>query len=441
MSVKNKTNKNYKRSQKGRSMVEMLGVLAIIGVLSVGGLYGYGVAMKKHKANELLHQASMLATTISAQAMTNNGTLPTTITDFGNSGYDTDLTDNGTKFILTMKDVDSAVCNQLKTGGMIQKVECKEGTSEGKMNAEITYYKNLATTEAEGEKSPTGGSSNSFNPNGPTGDEDGADCSGDRPGECSVCRKTYVDETSGAWYDSDALCTTPGQTCVDGSCVTTAAETPTFTGNMCKCIYIEAWEDTFCGGDEYSCNCYDTDANCAQYGTWDATQEKCVIETFCTNNGDCASDEYCHYTSMGGSTCQPNKKGTCMAKADAKGTFASGTTAEEDGFIRSSGTMDWFSAQNFCRSYGKNLVTLEQMGLGNVVPSGQYSCYGTGTYACNIDADGWLAIQAKFGSDFSPWTANLVSGSSCNAFRVSLGYSSADMSGNGRHGRSDALCR
>ena len=130
-----------------------------------------------------------------------------------------------------------------------------------------------------------------------------------------------------------------------------------------------------------------------------------------------------------------------MAKADAKGTFASGTTAEEDGFIRSSGTMDWFSAQNFCRSYGKNLVTLEQMGLGNVVPSGQYSCYGTGTYACNIDADGWLAIQAKFGSDFSPWTANLVSGSSCNAFRVSLGYSSADMSGNGRHGRSDALCR
>ena len=69
--VKNKTNKNYKRSQKGRSMVEMLGVLAIIGVLSVGGVYGYGVAMKKHKANELLHQASMLATTISAQIQSN----------------------------------------------------------------------------------------------------------------------------------------------------------------------------------------------------------------------------------------------------------------------------------------------------------------------------------------------------------------------------------
>ena len=36
-----------KTNETGRSMVEMLGVLAIVGVLSVGGVYGYGVAMKK----------------------------------------------------------------------------------------------------------------------------------------------------------------------------------------------------------------------------------------------------------------------------------------------------------------------------------------------------------------------------------------------------------
>ena len=39
------TNKN----QCGRSMVEMLGVLAIIGVLSVGGIAGYRTAMEKIK--------------------------------------------------------------------------------------------------------------------------------------------------------------------------------------------------------------------------------------------------------------------------------------------------------------------------------------------------------------------------------------------------------
>ena len=46
--------------QEGRSMVEMLGVLAIIGVLSVGGIYGYTVAMNKHKANEVAQYMSML---------------------------------------------------------------------------------------------------------------------------------------------------------------------------------------------------------------------------------------------------------------------------------------------------------------------------------------------------------------------------------------------
>ena len=50
------------KNENGRSMIEMLGVLAIIGVLSVGGIYGYTVAMRKYKANEIVQTASMLAT-------------------------------------------------------------------------------------------------------------------------------------------------------------------------------------------------------------------------------------------------------------------------------------------------------------------------------------------------------------------------------------------
>lgn len=37
--------------QSGRSMVEMLGVLVIIGVLSVGAIAGYSKAMMKYKLN------------------------------------------------------------------------------------------------------------------------------------------------------------------------------------------------------------------------------------------------------------------------------------------------------------------------------------------------------------------------------------------------------
>ena len=38
----------------GRSMIEMLGVLAIVGVLTVGGIAGYSKAMEKFKVNKLI---------------------------------------------------------------------------------------------------------------------------------------------------------------------------------------------------------------------------------------------------------------------------------------------------------------------------------------------------------------------------------------------------
>ena len=44
----------------GRSMIEMLGVLAIIGVLSVGGIAGYTKAMEKIEANKQMHQIQQL---------------------------------------------------------------------------------------------------------------------------------------------------------------------------------------------------------------------------------------------------------------------------------------------------------------------------------------------------------------------------------------------
>ena len=40
------------KTQFGRSMIEMLGVLAIVGVLSIGGLAGYRKAMRTMQLNE-----------------------------------------------------------------------------------------------------------------------------------------------------------------------------------------------------------------------------------------------------------------------------------------------------------------------------------------------------------------------------------------------------
>ena len=51
-------------NQSGRSMIEMLGVLAIIGVLSVGGIAGYSKAMMKFKINKTIDQVTQLSQNI-----------------------------------------------------------------------------------------------------------------------------------------------------------------------------------------------------------------------------------------------------------------------------------------------------------------------------------------------------------------------------------------
>ena len=48
------------KSENGRSMVEMLGVLAIIWVLSVGAIAGYSKAMTKYKLNKQAEQISSI---------------------------------------------------------------------------------------------------------------------------------------------------------------------------------------------------------------------------------------------------------------------------------------------------------------------------------------------------------------------------------------------
>ena len=57
----------YRSVEQGRSMVEMLGTLAIMGVLSVGAIAGFNYAMNKHRANELLEEARKRAYTVMTQ--------------------------------------------------------------------------------------------------------------------------------------------------------------------------------------------------------------------------------------------------------------------------------------------------------------------------------------------------------------------------------------
>ncbi len=58
---KNKMQKTVRLTDSERSMVEMLGTLAIIGVLSIGGIVGYRYAMMKYRVNKVVNGLNMLS--------------------------------------------------------------------------------------------------------------------------------------------------------------------------------------------------------------------------------------------------------------------------------------------------------------------------------------------------------------------------------------------
>ena len=66
----------FHKSQIGRSMIEMLGVLAIIGVLSVGGLAGYSKAVRSFQLSEMMTYLEKMKMEIKTRQV--SGILPTT---------------------------------------------------------------------------------------------------------------------------------------------------------------------------------------------------------------------------------------------------------------------------------------------------------------------------------------------------------------------------
>jgi len=91
------------KNEYGRSMIEMLGVLAIIGVLSIGGLAGYTMAMNRHRANQILDYVSRCA----VAAQTNGdgyyiGDITKTVSDQGKVTYGGGNTNCGSLLPLEM---------------------------------------------------------------------------------------------------------------------------------------------------------------------------------------------------------------------------------------------------------------------------------------------------------------------------------------------------
>ena len=362
--------KKTRKNETGRSMVEMLGVLSIIGVLSVGGISAYSKAVEKHKANEALHKASLMATTVSAYAMSNDGNLPSSIADFANLGYATELSDNGTQFNLTLSGIDKDVCTQMQNakGGMVRGVDCDESG-----NATITYYKNLATNDEEGKNSPTG-----EKPDPACADvtcDDGLTCF---HGECKC---------------SNGLLKCGEQCCAEGTYCAQGADISTYT-----CAVPED------GDCKKNSDCKDADGN---------------VDT----------SKYCQ---LSASDCTGPTGGVCTDKGkldDLKDTadfivkplnLPSGNLT----VYKSSKQMNWWSASNLCQAHGKQMVSRADLGV-----SENSFCYfdyskttNTRNYCICLEDEGCIqTANALYTMSGILWIADNTKGSSCKVHAMSIG--------------------
>ncbi|MBR4932504.1 MAG: hypothetical protein IKZ02_05710 [Alphaproteobacteria bacterium] len=142
-----------KINETGRSMVEMLGVLAVIGVLSVGGIMGYKFGMMKYRVNEIVNELNIIAydTGLKIQRLEemSEGEILSEENATLRMGYGYQAVGYADYFELSVLNVPKEDCNQLKQVEMklVDTVRVEEETAE--MCGAIIYtIKNDLTGES-----------------------------------------------------------------------------------------------------------------------------------------------------------------------------------------------------------------------------------------------------------------------------------------------------
>lgn len=156
----------YVCAQDGRSLVEMLGTLAIMGVLSALGVWGFNVAMDRHRANEIVHSVSKMSVMAASQFLTNN---TFSLNDFNHqtdNGYAVSELNYGKEpiFGIRVPDLPKSICQRIMTMGWnkpkeiaINGVAATDGSDcTDSATMDFIFLKDLEGTDYQVERCDTG---------------------------------------------------------------------------------------------------------------------------------------------------------------------------------------------------------------------------------------------------------------------------------------------
>ncbi len=294
------------QNESGRSMVEILGVLAIIGVLSVGGIAGYRTAMDSHHASQTIDRIMKRAVTVSSAKLLGQ-TASLDGFDSNDGVYAITLT-NGTTiatptFEMTVAHVPQKVCEKIKSyDWKLPSIWPKKNCSN------INDMQFIFSNDLTNTPSPTDCSSNN------------QACTG-----CQTCE-------NGMCVDNPSQCPNDS-TCTNGKCV-------------CQSGFLSC--GTTCCMENHLCASNDSYAGIIQCQP--------VTGSGCIKNEDCDSvNEYCDIPKA---KCNNLKTGTCLNKPSLISILWNNKT-----FFISTQQMSVWSAENLCLSHGKQLASLGSIGI------------------------------------------------------------------------------
>ena len=306
------------RIESGRSMVEMLGVLAVIGVLSIGGIMGYSYGMDKYRANETTNQIMLRAIGLMTQSGQNRTELslaewenePAQY-DFSNPIYTTDdliKLDVGT----ASNPIPKRVCEQIFEGMKSNALYIDINGQEMDVDAECDTN-NTMTFYFEG------GNSQMDVCNPACGENEYCDNGICFKGELPVGTGMILDKTCSSNED-----------CQDAH------------GNSCS--YCSNWQGQ-CVASPHRGSCL---LATGEYGL--CYFGECVA-TNCSSNDDCTHPStYCSIPNTNCSTPFPdNEKGVCI-QLNYKDHIINGKT-----YSISQTSVSYWDAQAMCEKLGKTI--------------------------------------------------------------------------------------
>ena len=135
-----------KATEGGRSMVEMLGTLAIIGVLSVTGIWAYGNAIDSHKANRILNDLNARIHDCSAQMvmMNKDECQLSSFPDKMDDAYATSVQKIDSDFFkVIISDIPQKICQQILNKGIPLTSHISPTNCDEINQFELIFHKNL----------------------------------------------------------------------------------------------------------------------------------------------------------------------------------------------------------------------------------------------------------------------------------------------------------